>query len=190
MQGGKSPRWYAILVSLALLTGWLASILIPRESQMRETGSSGRIDYYSKDVTRTLLDEQGKPRQMLFATELYHYPEDDRTELTKPVLTLYGNQSIPWVIRSDTALLPANSEVVYLNGKVWISRAADKNGRKLDILTSNARVKPNEDYAETSEFIQMLSPPDTLSGKGAEVHFGENIKIRLLSEVRRKHDAK
>ncbi len=192
MGGDRSYRWYALLCAVAVSTGWLASVLIPRESDTRiASGSSGRIDYYSRGVKRTTLDENGHPRQLLLATELYHYTDDDHTELRQPVLTLYGKQDgIPWVIRAETAVLPADGEVIYLDGKVHISRATDKNGRKLDILTRNVRVKPREDYAETSEFTQMLSPRDTLSGKGAEVHFGEDIKIKLLSEVRRKHDTK
>lgn len=191
MTDGRSLRGYALLCVLAVLSGWLASVLAPRESGSGLSGGTGRIDYYSRGVKRTLLDEQGRPRQLLLAAELYHYPEDDHTELREPVLTLYGSEgAIPWVIRSETALLPAGGELIYLNGKVSISRAADKNGRKLEILTNNVRIKPNENYAETSEFIQMLSPPDSLSGKGAEVHFGEAIKIKLLSEVRRKHDTK
>jgi len=190
MPFGKSLRWYAVLVTLAILTAWLASVLMPRESADGKPGGKGQIDYYSRSVQRTVLDEQGKPRQMLLAEVLYHYPDDDRTELENPVLTLYGTQGTPWVIRSETALLPAGGEIIYLNGKVSISRAADKNGRKLDIVTRNARIRPNDEYAETSEFIQMSSPPDQLSGKGAEVHFGENVRIKLLSEVRRRHDAK
>lgn len=183
-------RGYAVLGILAILTGWLASFLAPREADTEATGLAGRIDYYSKSVTRTVLDESGQPEQKLEASALYHYPEDDRTELKAPVMTLYRGQVTPWVIRAESAVMPAGGAVIYLNGAVRISRASDARGRKLDILTRNVRLKPGEDFAETSEYIELLSPPDQLSGKGAEVHFGDNVKIRLLSEVRRRHEAK
>ncbi len=190
MRDQGTLRWSVTLVTLAVLSGWLASLLTPRQNQPDTARSAGRIDYYSRDVTRTVLDESGNPRQTLKASMLHHYPEDDHTELMEPALTLYQAHQTPWVIQAETAVLPAGGEIIYLNGAVHISRAADAEGRKLEILTRNVRLKPDQDYAETSEYIELSSPPDRLSGKGAEVHFGDDVKIRLLSEVRRKHDAK
>lgn len=190
MRDRSTLRWFVALSLLAVLSGWWASLLTSRDVGQEGIRSAGRIDYYSRSVTRTVLDESGKPRQKLKASALYHYPDDDRTELREPVLTLYQQDKTPWVIRAETAILPAGGEVIHLNGAVSISRADDGGGRKLDILTRNVRLKPGEDYAETSEYIELLSPPDRLSGKGAEVHFGDDVKVRLLSEVHRRHDAK
>jgi lipopolysaccharide export system protein LptC len=187
----RKPIWsHVALGVLALLSWWAASFLAPPPEKTDETGEPGKIDYYSKNVKRITMDEHGKPKQLLFAVTLTHYQNDDHTELTEPVLTLYGREGPPWVIRSETALLPANSDTIYLNGNVLIMRDSDKTGRTLRIVTRNARVQPDRDYAETSEFIQVLSPPDELSGTGAEVHFGDDLKVRILSDVRRKHDTR
>jgi len=190
MRDRSALRWFVVLGLLAALSGWWASVLTPKDSGRENAPAAGRIDYYSRSVTRTVLDESGNPRQKLRASVLYHYPDDDRTELREPQLTLYQQGKTPWVIQAETAVLPAGGEVIHLNGAVHISRADDTSGRKLDILTRDVRLKPGEDYAETSEYIELLSPPDTLSGKGAEVHLGDDVKIRLLSRVHRRHDAK
>jgi hypothetical protein len=36
--------------------------------------------------------------------------------------------------------------------------------------------------------VQIVSPPDELSGVGMQAHFGEALKVTVLSSVRRKHD--
>jgi lipopolysaccharide export system protein LptC len=134
------------------------------------------------------MDENGKPKQLLFTVNLTHYVDGDRSELTEPVLTLYGEDGPPWVIHSDRAVMPGDRDTIFLNGNVLILRERDENGRTLKIVTQNARVQPDNNYAETDEFVQVLSPPDELTGKGARVHFGDDLKVTILSDVRRKHE--
>jgi lipopolysaccharide export system protein LptC len=183
----RSLVTYLGLATLALFTWWLAGIFMPAEESAGPR-THGTIDYYSKNLSRTLMDENGKPKQLLFAVNLTHYVDQDRTELVQPVLTLYGKDGPPWVIHSDNALMPGESDTIFLNGNVLILRERDENGRTLKIVTQNARVQPDNNYAETDEFIQVLSPPDELTGKGAKVHFGDDLKVTILSDVRRKHE--
>lgn len=183
----RSLVTYLALATLALSTWWLAGILTPSEESAR-SATHGTIDYYSKNLSRTLMDENGKPKQLLFAVDLIHYVDGDRSELAEPILTLYGKDGPPWVIHSDHAVMPGDSDTIFLNGNVLILRERDENGRTLKIVTQNARVQPDNNYAETDEFIQVLSPPDELTGKGARVHFGDDLKVTILSDVRRKHE--
>lgn len=176
------------LILLALGTWWAAERLRPGEEAAARK-EAGKIDYYSKNIRRQVMDETGRPKELLLAETLTHYPDDARTELTKPVFTLYGKgNSPPWEFHSETAILPDQGDMIYMNGDVVIVRAADAKGKTLRILTSNARVRPSQEYAETDEFILMLSPPDRLSGTGAKVHYGEDVHITILSQVRRKHE--
>lgn len=183
----RSLVTYLSLGTLALFTWWLAGIFMPDEEPAAPQ-TRGTIDYYSKNLSRTQMDENGKPKQLLFAVNLTHYVDQDRTELARPVLTLYGEDGPPWVIHSDTAIMPGDGDTIFLNGNVLILREQDDNGRTLKIVTQSARVQPDNNYAETDEFIQVLSPPDELTGKGAQVHFGDDLKVTILSDVRRKHE--
>jgi lipopolysaccharide export system protein LptC len=178
---------YLALATLALLTWWLAGIYTPAEESAGPR-SRGTVDYYSKNLTRTLMDENGKPKQLLFTTSLTHYVDQDRSELDRPVLTLYGSEGPPWIIHSDNAVMPGDGDTIFLNGNVRIVRERDQNGRTVKIVTKNARVQPDNSYAETDEFVQVLSSPDELTGTGARVHFGDDLKVTILSNVRRKHE--
>ncbi|BBA34089.1 uncharacterized protein sS8_2137 [Methylocaldum marinum] len=183
----RSLVTYLALATLALLTWWLAGVYLPDE-QSASPHNRGTVDYYSKNLTRTLMDENGKLKQLLFTASLTHYVVPDRSELEKPVLTLFGTEGPPWVIHSDDAVMPGDSDTIFLNGNVKIVRERDENGRTVKIVTQNARVQPDNSYAETDEFVQVLSPPDELSGTGARVHFGDDLKVTILSNVRRKHE--
>lgn len=176
------------LLLLALGTWWAAERMRPPEAPAAKK-PSGRIDYYSRNIRRKVMDETGRPKELLLAESLTHYPDEARTELTKPVFTLYGKHGdSPWEFHSETATLPDHGDMIYLNGDVVILRSEDKKGRNLRILTSNARVRPDQNYAETDEFVLMLSPPERISGTGAKVNFGEDVNIKILSQVRRKHE--
>jgi lipopolysaccharide export system protein LptC len=187
MLSPKSLLTYSVLGITALGTWWAAEVLIPKEGAPGKV-PPGKVDYYSKNLRRTVMDEAGKPKELLVAETLVHYENDNHTELTRPVMTLYSKEGPPWVIHADSAVLPGQGEEVFLYGNVLVLRDADKNGRTVRIETTDARVQPDNNYAETDEFVRVLSPPDTMTGTGAKVNFGDNLSYTILSNVRRKHE--
>lgn len=180
-----------VSVNLALFiaaagTWWLAESLVPQEPPPPKL-DGGQIDYISKNIRRTVLTAEGKTKEVLVAELMTHYKNDDRTELEKPVMTLYKEKGEPWVIRSDTGTSLSGGEAVWLRGNVLITRKNDK-GEEMKIITRNVKYIPNKDYAETSEHVLMVSSSDTTSGEGAQVYFEPVLKINLLGDVRRKHE--
>jgi lipopolysaccharide export system protein LptC len=184
----KSLLTYLVLGLLVVGSWWAAERLMPKEESPAKS-TPGKVDYYSKNIRRTVMDETGQPKELLLAETLTHYENDNHTELSRPVMTLYAKDgSPPWVIHADSALLPGQGDQIFLQGNVLVLRDADKNGRTIRIETTNARVQPDKNYAETDEFVRVLSPPDTLTGTGAQVWFGDDLKFTILSNVRRKHE--
>jgi lipopolysaccharide export system protein LptC len=183
----KSFSSYLVLGLLALGSWWAAELLMPKDEASTKP-SAGKIDYYSKGLRRTVMDENGQPKELLLADQLVHYENDNHSELARPVMTLFSKQGPPWVIHAESALVPGEGDEIYLQGAVLIVRDADEKGRTIRIETHNARVQPDKQYAETDEFVRVLSPPDTLTGTGARVHFGDDLNFTVLSNVRRKHE--
>ena len=178
---------YLVLGLLALLSWWAAERFGPPIEKGKKL-EPGKVDYYSKGLRRTVMDEAGKPKELLVAEELVHYEDDNRSELTKPVMTLYTQEGPPWVIYAETATLPGDGEQIFLNGAVLVLRDANRDGRTMRIETSNARVQPDNNYAETDEDIRVISPPDYMTGTGAKLKFGDGIEYSVLANVRRRHD--
>lgn len=183
---GSRSRTLGVLV-LLVASGWLASIYGPKPEPVQKM-KMGRVDYYARGLRRTVMAADGKPKEHLVAKEMVHYEEEDTAELARPVINLFSQDAPPWIIHSETALIPAKSEFIFLNGDVLILRDADKTGRTVRIETSNIRTKTGQDYAETDEYIRIISPPDYMTGTGATIHFGKNLSYQILHDVRRRHD--
>jgi len=183
---GSRTRTLCVLAVL-MASAWLAGIYGPKPEPVQKM-KMGRVDYYARGLRRTVMSAEGKPKEHLVAKEMVHYEEDDTAELSRPVINLFSKEGPPWVIHAETALIPAKSEFVYLNGDVLILREADATGRTVRIETSNVRTKTGQDYAETDEYLGLISPPDYMTGTGATIHFGKELSYRILHDVRRRHD--
>lgn len=182
----KTLATYLLLGLLALGSWWVAEYLSPKEFTAPKP-TVGKIDYYSKNIRRTVMNEFGEPKELLLAETLIHYENDNHTELTRPVMTLYAKKGQPWIIHADSALLPGEGDTIYLQGEVLVERegGTDKGNRPIRIETTDARVQPNNDYAETDEYLRVLSEGDTMTGVGGKVWFGDSLKFNILSQARR-----
>jgi lipopolysaccharide export system protein LptC len=187
MPSARNLLVYAVLVLAALGSGWLAEQLTPKEPA-GSPKEPGKIDYYSVNVLRTITDERGRPKHLLYAERLTHFQNDDHSELERPVLTIYAEDGPPWVIHGERGLVTAKGSEVFLEGAVLVLRDANSKGRTIRAETSNVRIRPDEQYGETAELVQISSPPDYLSGVGMQVHFGKALKVSVLADVHRKHD--
>lgn len=183
----KTVATQLVLILLAAGAWWLAEELTPKESPT-DRPNADQIDYYSTQVTRTVMTPEGKPKEVLVSESMTHYKGDDRTELVKPVMTLLkqGNQH-PWTIKGETGTVLAGGTRILVNGEVLISRTTEQ-GEPIQIFTRNVRYEPNRNYAETDEKVLMLSPQDETRGTGMQAFFEPELKFNLLAHVRRKHE--
>jgi len=184
-----NPRVVVTNLILLVLAGgswWLAESLTQKETVNAKTDTS-QIDYFAKNIHRTVLSPEGKPEEVLFAELMTHYKDDNRTVMEKPTMTLYKKGGEPWVIHAEKGTSLSGGEAVLMSGKVLITRKNDK-GEELKIYTSNVKYIPDKDYAETAERVLMLTKDDATSGTGAQVYFEPVLKINLLADVRRKHE--
>lgn len=182
----KNIAVYASLVLLAAGSWWIAESLAPLEekSQPRDLGP---VDYYSNGLRRTALDETGAPKETLVARALKHYKKGDRTEMEKPVMTLFKKDGKPWIIASDTGTSLAGGKTLLLDGSVEIVRENER-GEKLKILTRDVKYLPDRDYAETAKPVRMFAPQDETAAVGAQIRFEPSLYVKLLADVRRKHE--
>jgi lipopolysaccharide export system protein LptC len=175
-----------LLVLLAAGSWWLADQLTPKDEKVAKLDNSP-VDYYSKNLHRTVLTPEGRVKEALFTEQMTHYKDDGRTEMEKPVMTLYQQQGEPWVIHAESAISEAEGKNVLMRGKVLITRK-DNKGEEMKIVTSNVTYQPDLNYAETAEHILMLTRDDATSAMGAKVHFEPALSVKLLADVRRKHE--
>jgi len=186
MPNPKSVANHLLLLLLAGGSWWLAENLAPKDNGGAKVDTS-QVDYYSKNIHRTVLTPEGVPKEVLFAELMTHYKDDNRTVMDKPVMTLYKKGGEPWIIHAEKGTSLAGGTAVLLHGNVLITRKNDK-GEEMKIYTANVKYTPETEYAETAERVLMEAKDDTTSGTGAQVYFEPVLRINLLANVRRKHE--
>ena len=115
-------------------------------------------------------------------------PGHKSTELTRPIMTMYSSDKPDLHINSETGYLSSDGELVLLNGAVNIRREALKNIAPLEIDTHNLRIQLPNDFAETDEFVKIKSGTNAIEGMGLRAHFREPINIKILEQVRGRHE--
>lgn len=179
---------YFYVAMVALFSWWLQQLYEQRAVEMEVAANSP--DFFSDGYYKLEMDLQGMPKSELTAAKMLHYKSDGSTHLEQPAITMYNPNAAPWVIKSETAIMAADGDNLQLNGKALINREASKGSSALTINTSDLRVKLSTNYAETSAWADIISPPNQTSGTGMEVTFASPIHLKLLSKVKGRYEIK
>lgn len=146
-------------------------------------------DYYIIDMVRHTMDRNGDLQNVLMADEVYHYPDDNSTELARPRLEIYNDDANPWQVVAERGSIKSNSDLVVLHGRVEIWRVDDEGEREFEIFTSELRVFPRVQYAETDNAATIKSLTSVTKTKGFRANFEHNrleLRERVRSRIERK----
>lgn len=180
-------RLYLLIGVLALLSWGLAQWQEERDVQIKIAENSP--DFFSFGYYKQQMDSEGLPKNELFADKMQHYSADGSTHLDKPVMTLYGvNRQSPWLIKAESGIMAADGDHLQLNGKTEVKREPSQGVRALTVNTSDLRVTLSDNYAETSAWAEIISPPNKTSGTGMQVTFASPIHLKLLAKVKGRYE--
>lgn len=144
-----------------------------------------RPDYTVDRLSVTTMGETGRPDRRLVAREVRHYPDDGGHELEEPRLTLFKEGEPPWFVRSDQGRITEDGDELLLQGPVLIDREAGADTRPVHIKTWELYVQTQDEYARTERPVHVTSGADWLSSaSGAEVWFGDPMRLNLFGRVR------
>ncbi|MHB1951684.1 MAG: LPS export ABC transporter periplasmic protein LptC [Acidiferrobacteraceae bacterium] len=126
----------AVFMSLLLLAGlfwWLPTALVA--PAIRLTGLYRNVpDYFIRHFKVTEMDVQGRPKYVLRASRMVHYPHERRTKLIRPHLTEYTARGIT-KSRADTGWISRNGKHLMLLGNVHITRRRSPDSAGTHIAT-------------------------------------------------------
>lgn len=145
-----------------------------------------RPDYTVDIFNVTTMDEFGMPHRHLTAVELRHYPDDDTKELETPHLILHVETGPPWLVRSETAWISRDDNLIRMHGRVFIDRSAGVGMPPVRMKTHELLVKRDENYAWTDRPVRITrGEADWVTAEnGAQVWLEEKLRIKLLGRVR------
>jgi len=176
-----------ILILLAIGTWWLA-LIQEEDIDSIDAKPAHKIDYYLKTFDALEMTLSGNKKQRVRAEYMQHFIDDDSTEMTQPVITMYSPNKPNLHIVSETGYISSDGELMLLNGAVNIKREALETASAIEIDTHNLRVQLKDDFAETDELVEIKSGTSIVKGVGLRAHFRAPINIKILNDVKGTYD--
>ena len=134
-----------ILGSITLLSFWYLKKNIQPELPTVARSKEHKPDYVFTDAKLTVLNLDGSTKYRLLGREFRHFEDDASIDVIKPQLRLFAKNTPPTTVRSETAHVSGNLDIVELFKNVLVSRPSQINATGLLI---NPFFKLNTDYLE------------------------------------------
>lgn len=175
---------YWLLVPLLLLAivirDWVETA--PEEVKAESTidMSATESDYYLEDFNTKKYDLNGQIEYEVTGNTLAHYPDGDRSEITKPSVIMHRDQ-IQWKIDSALGELKKNPSMFTLHGDVVVKRESIDNS-PIVMRTEAISILTDDNEVRTDKPIEIIAQTWQLRSVGLRSSLNEG-KLNLLSGV-------
>lgn len=159
-----------------------------------EYDPSGFPQIYMKEVETREFDAQGKLHYQLTTPQITHYqinpdaPSDtDYTLIEQPNMAFHDADSkAPWLVTAVIGRSEGNGQLIRLLENVLIQQQTPSQGL-IQITTSELRVRPREQFAETDKAVKMRSAKGQIDAKGMDADLAQS-RLQLKSQVKAVYD--
>ena len=158
----------SLLLILALLTLWLRYATdLPQER--RDGKNRHDPDYIVTDAKLRKLDETGQLSFTLNADEIRHYPDDDATELTRPLAVYLHPVKPPLTMSALRGHVNRDGKQVDLYENVRITRDAYAKTAAMTATTDQLIILPDDEIAFTKRPVLITQGNSWAKGVGMRV---------------------
>lgn len=168
MTGLNLQRLYP-LIALGLLAA--ASVWLERATRVTEERVDRGVRHDPDLMVRTFVlhryDVAGSQQYQLTGADLTHFPDDDSSLITRPILEFTG-EGRPMTVRGDQATVYQDGDRVYLEGNVQADRAGDAQHAPMSFRSPTLTVWPNEERGETRTPLVMTQGASVVHAKAME----------------------
>ncbi|MEL0082328.1 MAG: LPS export ABC transporter periplasmic protein LptC [Gammaproteobacteria bacterium] len=176
-EGRRTPQ--ALLIVGLLLSGWLLFNQSTRQD-IDDSATPHRPDFWANQFTTLALDVEGKPAYRLSAEKMVHFRDTGDSEFIQPDYVRFRDEQGPVTISAQNGWSNKDgTELVLVDQVVLVGQGDDPVTAEMDELL----LYPDEDFAETSTPVKIISPTGTTTGIGMHVN-SRTGKLVLLSNVR------
>lgn len=143
---GLPAIWFALIVLalLAALTLWIDRIVQP-PTLKRDGSTRHDPDYIVNNFAINRTDIDGSPRYSLAGSDMRHYPDNDTTDILKPVFHQFSATRPTIQVQSERGQISPNGENVYFMDNVKLVRAATPQKGELTLLTDVLQAIPDQE---------------------------------------------
>jgi LPS export ABC transporter protein LptC len=141
-------------------------------------------DMLMDQINARIIDDTGKVNMTMTASKMLHYSVHNITEFTQPLVTIYQQEQMPWIITAGHATSYQGMQKIYLWEHVVIKKNSSIDPATL--ITDKLWLFPEHKLAKTSAAVTITQPNTSLTAVGfnADLNLGT---IQLLSQVKGKY---
>lgn len=177
----------ALMLSLALLTFYLERMV--RDDDAQPTRRRHDPDYVISNFTSTTFDRDGKPLNVVSATRMVHFPDDDSTELREPRLVQTKPGEPRMSVQAERGAMSADGEEMFLYDNVVMVRDADGERPEARLTTSFLHIVRERSLLRTDREVVIVEDNRSLRGRGMEYNNDSRV-FTLLADVRGRFEPK
>jgi lipopolysaccharide export system protein LptC len=182
MKLGASQLFTIILLALlAGLSFWLERAVAPVETR-HDGKSRHEPDSIGENVQVRQFDAEGRLKYRLMAPYSEHFPDDDSSELKKPILTQYRPDAAPVTVSGDNARVTSKGKVVFLWDDVKVVRAATVDRPEAVARMPDLTVQPEDGTAFTQSAVEITEDKSWVKGVGMRLD-NNTSTFELQSQV-------
>lgn len=171
-----------VVLAIAAFSYWLSGTQSDK-ARDKSPAAAYNPNAFMEGVITRVMDKNGLPRYELRSPRLTHYPQDNRTRMEQPQITLFRPDDRYWQLRADSATAFQGDDEILLQGQVLVQRPEATGSPGFELRTSELIVYPQLDRAETQALTTVHSASGELQAEGMRADFNTET-VQLLSHVR------
>ncbi|MEN8175538.1 MAG: LPS export ABC transporter periplasmic protein LptC [Pseudomonadota bacterium] len=183
----RRPLLVPGIAAALVLTGWWIQHLLAQRLP-RDVATERVPDHYVRNFRAVEFSSQGIPEHMLRASGVRHFADEDLSELDNPVFVVEKPGQDLWRIQARRGRVQEHGNLVWLDGEVRVNRAPSASGEAVAIQTRDLRLLRDKAYAETSAPASIETDHHRIEGKGLQAWLEQPTRVKLLSNVRARHE--
>jgi lipopolysaccharide export system protein LptC len=163
-------RWRTLALMLTAVFFAFGSFWLLQAIQRDDTASNGNNlnepDYIVENFSFVRMTEQGAPRYVMSGARLVHHPENDVSEVSKPIVESMAPGRPRMTMHADRGQVYHGENRVELMGHVDITRPPTPTSEALRARTEALTVLADDEIVKTSLPVQMTLGASSVNGVG------------------------
>lgn len=177
----KRPLLVTLFLLLLASSSWFISQRLDDGSGNAVVGDTSETDYYLRDTTLTVLNQDGKPSYRMFTERADHRPKQEESMLTSIRIEYYPKVDSIWHVTANSGIVADNLSKVYLTKGVSIKRQDQAFPGVIE--TDSMTLYPPEKTAESHSDILMTQDNNRIQARRMQLDFASE-QLELQGKIR------
>ncbi|MGJ9418953.1 LPS export ABC transporter periplasmic protein LptC [Massilia sp. CMS3.1] len=170
MNKRTAHRWRTLALMLTAVFFAFGSFWLLQAIQTDDSATAGNVlnepDYIVENFSFVRMTEQGAPRYVMSGARLAHHPENDVSEISRPIVESMDPGRPRMTMHAERGQVYHGENRVELIGKVDIKRPATPTSEALHARTEALTVLADDEILKTALPVQMTLGASTMNGIG------------------------